>query len=56
MFHPLRKKKQHIYEEYAFLKLSAVIVSKMRKLMTGKATIKRAFILYKVYTNRQTNI
>ena len=54
MFHPLRKKK-HIYEEYAFLKLSAVIVSKMRKLMTGKVTVKRAFIL-KVYTNRQTNI
>ena len=50
------EKKKHIYEEYALLKLSAVIVSKMRKLMTGEVTVKRAFILYKVYTNRQTNI
>ena len=56
MFHPLRKKATLIYEEYALLKLSAVIISKMRKLMTGKVTVKRAFILYKVYTNRQTNI
>jgi len=57
MFHPLRKKQHiHIYEEYALLKLSAVIISKMRKLMTGEVTVKRAFILYKVYTNRQTNI